>query len=55
VGVESLKHFKDDAREVKTGLECGVKLAGFDDIKVDDIFDFYEIVKVARTLESRSQ
>jgi translation initiation factor IF-2 len=52
VGIESLKHFKDDAREVKAGLECGVKLAGFDDIKVDDIFDFYEIIKVARTLES---
>ena len=52
VAIESLKHFKDDAREVKTGLECGIKLAGFDDIKVDDVFDFYEIVKVARTLES---
>ncbi|MCX5644130.1 MAG: translation initiation factor IF-2 [Phycisphaerae bacterium] len=52
VGIESLKHFKDDAREVKAGLECGVKLAGFDDIKGDDIFDFYEIIKVARTLES---
>ncbi len=48
--IESLKHFKDDAREVKTGLECGIKIAGFDDIKVDDVFDFYEIVKVARTL-----
>ena len=52
MGIESLKHFKDDAREVKTGFECGVKLAGFDDIKEDDIFDFYEIVKVARTLGS---
>jgi translation initiation factor IF-2 len=52
VAVESLKHFKDDAREVKAGLECGVKLAGFDDIKVDDVLDFYEIVKVARTLGS---
>ncbi len=52
VAVESLKHFKDDAREVKAGLECGVKLAGFDDIKADDILDFYEIVKVARTLGS---
>jgi len=52
VAIESLKHFKDDAREVKTGLECGVRLVGFDDVKVDDIFDFYEIVKVARTLES---
>jgi translation initiation factor IF-2 len=52
MAVESLKHFKDDAREVKAGLECGVKLAGFDDIKVDDTLDFYEIVKVARTLGS---
>jgi len=50
--IESLKHFKDDAREVKAGLECGVKLAGFDDIKVDDVLDFYEIIKVARTLGS---
>ncbi len=52
VAVESLRHFKDDAREVKAGLECGVKLAGFDDIKVDDVLDFYEVVKVARTLGS---
>jgi len=50
LSIESLKHFKDDAREVKTGLECGVKIAGFDDVKVDDVFDFYEIVEVARTL-----
>jgi translation initiation factor IF-2 len=50
VVIESLKHFKDDAREVKAGLECGVKLAGFDDIKMDDVLEFYEIVKVARTL-----
>ena len=52
LGVESLKHFKDDAREVKTGLECGIKIAGFDDVKVDDVLEFYEIVKVARTLLS---
>jgi len=51
LSIESLKHFKDDAREVKTGLECGIKIAGFDDIKVDDVLEFYEIVKVARTLE----
>jgi len=48
--IETLKHFKDDVREVKAGLECGIKITGFDDIKVDDVFDFYEIVKVARTL-----
>lgn len=50
LSVESLKHFKDDVREVKTGLECGVKIAGFDDVKIDDVLEFYEIVKVARTL-----
>jgi translation initiation factor IF-2 len=50
LSIESLKHFKDDAREIKAGLECGIKIAKFDDVKVDDVFDFYEIVKVARTL-----
>ncbi len=50
MSLDSLKHFKDDAREVKAGLECGLKLAGFDDTKIDDIIEFYEIVKIARTL-----
>ena len=50
LNIESLKHFKDDVREVRAGLECGIKIAGFDDIKVDDVLEFYEIVKVARTL-----
>jgi len=48
--IETLKHFKDDVREVKTGLECGIKVAKFDDVKIDDIFDLYEIVEIARTL-----
>jgi len=48
--IESLKHFKNDVREVRAGLECGIKIAGFDDLKVDDVLDFYEMVKVARTL-----
>jgi len=50
VAIDSLKHFKDDVREVKSGLECGVKIAGFDDVKQDDVLEFYEIVKIARTL-----
>ncbi len=48
--VESLKHFKEDVREVKAGFECGVKIAGFDDIKIDDVLEAFEIVEVARTL-----
>lgn len=50
LSLDSLKHFKNDVREVKTGFECGIKIAGFDDIKVDDIIEFYEIVQIARTL-----
>jgi translation initiation factor IF-2 len=50
LSIETLKHFKNDAREVKAGLECGIKVAGFDDIKIDDVLEFYEVVKIARTL-----
>jgi len=39
LNIESLRHFKDDVRDVKAGLECGIKIAKFDDIKVDDVFD----------------
>ena len=50
LSVESLRHFKDDAREVRAGMECGVKVARYDDVKIGDVLDFYEIVEVARTL-----
>jgi translation initiation factor IF-2 len=48
--IETLKHFKDDVREVKSGLECGIKVAGYDDIKIEDEFEAYEVVEIARTL-----
>ncbi len=50
LSIDSLKHFKDDVREIKAGLECGIKIAKFDDVKIDDVLDFYEIIEVARTL-----
>jgi translation initiation factor IF-2 len=49
--VQSLKHFKDDVREIKAGFECGIKIEGFDDVKVGDVFSVYRIAKVARTIE----
>jgi len=46
----SLKRVKDDAREVRSGLECGVRIDGFDDVKPGDIIEAYEVVKVGRKL-----
>jgi len=39
----SLKRFKDDVREVQTGFECGIGIEGFNDVKVGDVIEAYEI------------
>jgi translation initiation factor IF-2 len=49
-GLDSLKRFKDDAREVRAGLECGLKISGYDDVKEGDLLEFYQQVEVARKL-----
>ncbi len=46
----SLRHLKDDVREVRAGMECGIRLEGFDDVHVGDRIETYEIVKIARSL-----
>ena len=48
--LESLRREKDDAREVREGLECGIKLAGFNDMKEGDVLEAYKIEEIARTL-----
>jgi translation initiation factor IF-2 len=48
--LDSLKREKDDAKEVTRGMECGIKLAGFNDIKEGDLLEAYKIEEVARTL-----
>ena len=48
--LETLRREKDDAREVREGYECGIKLKGFNDIKEGDYFEAYKIEEVARTL-----
>lgn len=47
----SLKRFKEDAREVSAGYECGLNIENFNDIKVGDIIEGFEEVKVARKLD----
>jgi translation initiation factor IF-2 len=49
-GIASLKRGKDDAREVREGLECGIRLDGFDDVKDGDIFQAFKVEEVKRTL-----
>jgi translation initiation factor IF-2 len=48
--LESLKRFKDDAREVREGFECGLNIRNFNDIKVGDVLECYRVEEVARTL-----
>lgn len=48
--LDSLKRFKDDAKEVKSGFECGIKIAGYNDVKPGDRIEAYEVVEVAQQL-----
>jgi len=48
--IASLKRFKDDAREVAAGYECGIGLDGFDDIQIGDTLEAIEIIEIARKL-----
>ncbi len=49
-GFASLKRFKDDVREVQTGFECGIGLDGYNDVKVGDVIEPYEIQETRATL-----
>jgi len=50
--IESLKRFKEDAREVQQGYECGIKIENFDDIKEGDIIEAYIIHEIAQKLNT---
>lgn len=50
LAIETLRRVKDDVKDVKAGLECGIKLANYDDIKVGDILEAYVREEFQRTL-----
>ena len=50
IAIETLRRVKDDVKEVKAGLECGIKLAGYDDIKIGDVMEAYIRETIQRTL-----
>ncbi len=49
--ISSLKRFKDDAREVEAGYECGIGVENYNDLKAGDILEAFEIIKKAKTLQ----
>ena len=48
--LESLRRFKDDANEVRNGMECGIGVKNYTDVKVGDLIEVYEVKEVARSL-----
>jgi translation initiation factor IF-2 len=51
----SLKRFKDDVREVREGFECGIGIQNYNDIKVGDVIECYQVEEVARTLAESAE
>ncbi len=49
--IASLKRFKDDVKDVKSGMECGISMKNYNDIKVGDIIEVYEIIEVKQTIK----
>ena len=49
--MSSLRRFKDDAREVQNGYECGLGIEGFNDIKVGDVVEVYEIQEIPQSID----
>jgi translation initiation factor IF-2 len=49
--VDTLKRFKDDAKDVRSGLECGLTIRNYNDIKVGDEIEAYEIIEIKQTYE----
>ncbi len=48
--LESLRRFKDDVNDVRNGMECGIGVKNYNDVKVGDMIEVYEVVEVKRTL-----
>jgi len=48
--LESLRRFKDDANEVRNGLECGIGVKNYTDVKIGDLIEVYEVKEIARSL-----
>ncbi|MDF9909022.1 UNVERIFIED_ORG: translation initiation factor IF-2 [Pantoea brenneri] len=49
--LESLRRFKDDVNEVRNGMECGIGVKNYNDVRVGDMIEVFEIIEIKRTIE----
>ncbi|WP_394515645.1 translation initiation factor IF-2 [Pantoea sp. SGAir0430] len=49
--LESLRRFKDDVNEVRNGMECGIGVKNYNDVRVGDMIEVFEVIEVKRTIE----
>lgn len=49
--IDTLRREKDDTKEVREGMECGIKLAGFNDVKEGDLFEVYKVEEIGRSFD----
>ena len=48
--LESLRRFKDDVNEVRNGMECGIGVKNYNDVRVGDMIEVFEIIEIQRTI-----
>jgi translation initiation factor IF-2 len=48
--LESLRRFKDDVSEVRNGMECGIGVKNYNDVKVGDQIEVFEVVEIKRSI-----
>jgi translation initiation factor IF-2 len=51
--ISSLKHFKEDVKEIEVGYECGIGVANFSDIQPEDVLEIYKIEEVVRAPQEK--
>ncbi len=49
--LESLRRFKDDVNEVRNGMECGIGVKNYNDVRVGDMIEVFEVIEIKRTIE----
>ena len=48
--LESLRRFKDDVNEVRNGMECGIGVKNYNDVRTGDVIEVFEIIEIQRTI-----